>query len=46
VRRITASGFAAPSTTILEGRTVARLCTINPRTTERDIELTVQRLEN
>ena len=34
VRRITASGYAAPSTTILEGRTVARLCTINPRTTE------------
>ena len=34
VRRITASGYAAPSTTVLEGRTVARLCTINPRTSE------------
>ncbi|MDA0168835.1 aminotransferase class V-fold PLP-dependent enzyme [Solirubrobacter taibaiensis] len=45
VRRITASGYAAPSTTILEGRTVARLCTINPRTTKRDIERTVERLE-
>ena len=45
VRRITASGYAAPSTTILEGRTVARLCTINPRTTKRDIERTIERLE-
>ena len=32
--RAVADGFAAPSTTILDGRTVARLCTINPRTTE------------
>jgi glutamate/tyrosine decarboxylase-like PLP-dependent enzyme len=46
VRRITASGFAAPSTTILDGRTVARLCTINPRTTKRDIERTIERLES
>jgi glutamate/tyrosine decarboxylase-like PLP-dependent enzyme len=45
VRRITASGYAAPSTTILEGCTVARLCTINPRTTKRDIERTIERLE-
>jgi aromatic-L-amino-acid/L-tryptophan decarboxylase len=46
VRRVTASGFAAPSTTILDGRTVARLCTINPRTTKRDIERTIERLQN
>ena len=35
VRAAVADGYAAPSTTILDGRTVARLCTINPRTTER-----------
>ena len=45
VRRAVADGFAAPSTTILDGRTVARLCTINPRTTNQDIEETVERLE-
>jgi len=44
VARLVASGFAAPSTTRLNGRTVARLCTINPRTTERDIEATIERL--
>jgi glutamate/tyrosine decarboxylase-like PLP-dependent enzyme len=44
VRRITASGFAAPSTTVLGARTVARLCTINPRTSEADIERTIERL--
>ena len=38
VRAAVADGYAAPSTTILDGRTVARLCTINPRTTEHDIE--------
>jgi len=45
VRAAVADGFAAPSTTTLGGRTVARLCTINPRTTERDIEATIERLE-
>ena len=45
VRAAVADGYAAPSTTILDGRTVARLCTINPRTTERDIEATIERLE-
>lgn len=44
VRRMTESGFAAPSTTVLGGRTVARLCTINPRTTEHEIEETIARL--
>ena len=44
VRRAVADGYAAPSTTILDGRTVARLCTINPRTTERDIDGTIDRL--
>jgi aromatic-L-amino-acid/L-tryptophan decarboxylase len=40
-----ADGYAAPSTTVLEGRSVARLCTINPRTTEADILGTIERLE-
>jgi aromatic-L-amino-acid decarboxylase len=44
VRRAVADGYTAPSTTILDGRTVARLCTINPRTTEGDIEGTIERL--
>jgi aromatic-L-amino-acid/L-tryptophan decarboxylase len=45
VRATVADGFAAPSTTILDGRAVVRLCTINPRTTKRDIEATIERLE-
>ena len=45
VRAAVADGFAAPSTTILDGRVVARLCTINPRTTFADIERTIERLE-
>jgi aromatic-L-amino-acid/L-tryptophan decarboxylase len=45
VRDLIAEGYAAPSTTVLGGRTVARLCTINPRTTEADIAGTIDRLE-
>lgn len=44
VARLVASGYAAPSTTRLDGRIVARLCTINPRTSEQDIEATIARL--
>jgi glutamate/tyrosine decarboxylase-like PLP-dependent enzyme len=44
VRRAVADGFTAPSTTVLDGRTAARLCTINPRTTYEDIERTIERL--
>jgi aromatic-L-amino-acid decarboxylase len=40
-----ADGYAAPSTTIVGGRAVARLCTINPRTTDADILGTIERLE-
>jgi aromatic-L-amino-acid decarboxylase len=40
-----ADGFTAPSTTVLGGRTVARLCTLNPRTTDADIRATIERLE-
>jgi glutamate/tyrosine decarboxylase-like PLP-dependent enzyme len=45
VRATVADGYTAPSTTVLEGRTVARLCTINPRTTNQDIVGTIERLE-
>jgi aromatic-L-amino-acid decarboxylase len=48
-RRLTAAlsadGFAMLSTTVLDGRTVLRLCIINPRTTEADVRETVRRLE-
>jgi glutamate/tyrosine decarboxylase-like PLP-dependent enzyme len=40
-----AEGYAAPSTTVLRGRTVLRLCTINPRTTFEDIEGTIAAME-
>ena len=42
--RAVADGFAAPSSTVLRGRTVLRLCTINPRTTDHDIDATVERI--
>jgi aromatic-L-amino-acid/L-tryptophan decarboxylase len=38
-------GYAAPSTTVLRGQTVLRLCTINPRTTFDEIEETIDRME-
>jgi glutamate/tyrosine decarboxylase-like PLP-dependent enzyme len=47
VARVTAlaeSGYAAVSTTELHGRTVLRLCTINPLTTEDDLAGTLARL--
>ena len=34
-------GFALASSTVLNGRTALRLCTINPRTTEAEIEQTL-----
>jgi glutamate/tyrosine decarboxylase-like PLP-dependent enzyme len=40
-----ADGFAAPSTTEVSGRVALRMCTINPRTTFKDIEGTIRRLE-
>ncbi|MDB5692934.1 MAG: gadB [Alphaproteobacteria bacterium] len=39
-----AEGFALVTSTMLDGRPVLRLCTINPRTTDEDIEETVRRL--
>lgn len=44
VAHLNASGFAAGSTTILRGETVFRLCIINPRTTQEDLEETINRL--
>jgi aromatic-L-amino-acid/L-tryptophan decarboxylase len=38
-------GFAAPSTTELDGRVALRMCTINPRTTFEDVERTIERME-
>ena len=43
---ITESGYAAVSSTVLRGRTVLRLCIINPRTTTADIDETVKRLSD
>jgi len=40
-----ADGFAAPSTTEVDGRVALRLCTINPRTTFNDVEETIWRLD-
>jgi aromatic-L-amino-acid decarboxylase len=45
VRRMFADGFATVTTTQLRGRTVLRLCTINPRTTRDDIWQTIERLQ-
>jgi aromatic-L-amino-acid/L-tryptophan decarboxylase len=38
-------GFAFVTSTVLQGRTVLRMCTINPRTTDSDIELTLEKLD-
>jgi glutamate/tyrosine decarboxylase-like PLP-dependent enzyme len=38
-------GFALATSTVLNGRTALRLCTINPRTTEADIEQTLEWLD-
>jgi glutamate/tyrosine decarboxylase-like PLP-dependent enzyme len=38
-------GFALATSTVLNGRTVLRLCTINPRTTEADVEGTLEWLD-
>jgi hypothetical protein len=39
-------GHAMASSTVLRGRTVLRMCTINPRTTAEDIQETVDKLES
>lgn len=45
VDRVVAEGFAMLSSTVLRGRTVLRMCTINPRTTEEDLRQTVRHLD-
>jgi glutamate/tyrosine decarboxylase-like PLP-dependent enzyme len=40
-----ADGFALATSTVLNGRTVLRLCTINPRTTDADVEGTIEWLD-
>ena len=45
VAHLNSQGFAAMSTTQLMGRTVFRLCTINPRTTEEDLDSTLSHLD-
>lgn len=41
---LSASGYAFLSTTSLRGRTVLRMCTINPRTTDDEVRETLARL--
>ena len=41
---LTADGYAAATSTVLKGRTVLRLCIINPATTTQDIDGTIERL--
>jgi aromatic-L-amino-acid decarboxylase len=45
VQEMIEDGFAMVSSTVLRGRTVLRICTNNPRTTEADIRKTIQRLD-
>jgi glutamate/tyrosine decarboxylase-like PLP-dependent enzyme len=45
VEAVNADGYAMISSTVLAGRTALRLCTINPRTTDEEIESTVARIE-
>lgn len=45
VHEMMEDGFAALSSTTLRGKTALRLCIINPRTSEQDLEGTIERLE-
>jgi aromatic-L-amino-acid/L-tryptophan decarboxylase len=45
VEAMAEDGFAFANSTSLRGQTVMRLCTINPRTTEDDVQTTIKRLE-
>jgi glutamate/tyrosine decarboxylase-like PLP-dependent enzyme len=44
VERLFADGYAMVTSTVLQGRTVLRLCTINPRTAEQEVAETIHRL--
>lgn len=43
--RILDSGFAAIFTTVLEGKTVLRICALHPETTKEDMRKTIQLLD-
>jgi glutamate/tyrosine decarboxylase-like PLP-dependent enzyme len=45
VQALLEDGFALITSTVLRDRTVLRTCTINPRTTEADIQSTLERLD-
>lgn len=45
VEEMISDGFAMVSSTELRGKTVLRVCTINPRTTEADVLETIRRLD-
>jgi aromatic-L-amino-acid decarboxylase len=45
VQTLLEDGFALITSTVLGGRTVLRTCTINPRTTEADIQGSLERLD-
>ena len=45
VEEMIADGFAMISSTVLMGRTVLRMCTINPRTTKADVREVIERLD-
>jgi glutamate/tyrosine decarboxylase-like PLP-dependent enzyme len=45
VQALLEDGLALITSTVLRGRTVLRACTINPRTTETDLERTLARLD-
>jgi aromatic-L-amino-acid/L-tryptophan decarboxylase len=45
VEAMAEDGFAFANSTSLRGQTVMRLCTINPRTTEDDVQATIKQLE-
>ncbi len=45
VDAVLADGYAALTSTVLNDRTVLRMCTINPRTSREDIAGTISRLE-
>jgi glutamate/tyrosine decarboxylase-like PLP-dependent enzyme len=42
--RVSATGYACVSSTVLKGRPALRLCTINPLTTQADIARTIDML--
>jgi aromatic-L-amino-acid decarboxylase len=45
VQRLLEDGHALITSTVLRGRTVLRMCTINPRSSEDDVESSLRRLD-